>query len=403
MASAKTSTGEVNCDVAAAQVVTVLHYYATGPGQELHQWLVARQAGESALLEHPFPFSNRHYAVFERCLHGRTISTRKYPRRRCPQALRYALDFLRTLRIVLASGRVYDVFVGNGCFDTLAGIVLRRLRRVRRVILYTIDYAPRAAGSGWYAWIYCRIDGFCCRHADAIWNLSQRMMDGRRTLGENLRKCARAIWVPHGTHASAMAARLPARVDPCRIAFLGHLQEKSGLQLFIEAMPVLLQTFPALRLEVLGSGPYQPRIEELAQRLGVAERVHFHGFIERHEEVENVLAQCGIGLALYQPDENDFSQYCDPGKPKVYMACGLPVVIVDVPEVASLIEQRGAGRKISYDRNEMIAAIQAIIAQHDQFRARAVEVAKEFEWDAVFARAWRETFDPACEVQNHKS
>lgn len=371
------------------RVATVLHYYATGPGQELHAWLRGKRCAACALLEHPFQFSRREYARLENCENGVVVGEQRFPVGRLPMPIRYCLDFLRTVSILRRS--TWDAYVGNGCFDTLAGIVLRRLGKVRRVVLYTIDYAPNAGGSRLYAWLYRKIDRFCCYHADAIWNLSRRMMMGRWKDGTKLDRCAKAIWVPHGTHARRMRHEVRMECEPQRVAFFGHVQEKSGVQLFIEAMPELTRDFPALHLDILGDGPYRPALERLAARLHMEHRVTFHGFIENHDDAEKFLVRCGIGLALYVPGDSDFSQYADPGKPKVYLACGLPVVIVGVPEVADLIDARGAGRKIEYDRVSMCAAITDILRTHGEYRSRALSLADEYDWDAVFSLAWHET------------
>ena len=78
------------------RVVIVLHFYATGPGQELHDWLQSHGAAESYLLEHPFPFSKRDFARAERARSGAPPAERRLPRRSLPMMVRYALDLLRT-------------------------------------------------------------------------------------------------------------------------------------------------------------------------------------------------------------------------------------------------------------------------------------------------------------------
>ncbi len=368
--------------------VTVLHFYATGPGQELHKWLADNNVAETTLVEHPFPFSARRYARIELKKQGAAPVERKLHRRNVPAYLRYALDFLRTLRLLLHGHR--DVYIGNGCFDALAGIVLRRLGKVKRVILYTIDYAPEAGGR-MYAKLYRFIDRFCCCHVDVIWNLSERMHAARLAEGMKPKKCAPALRVPHGTHARALRSLLRESPDPFRIAFMGHVLKKSGVQLFLNAMNILREKMSRIHLDVLGSGPYLDTLKSMAHELGLDDHVTFHGYVKRHEELEQTLMRCGIGLALYSPDEDDFSIYADPGKPKVYLSCGLPVIIVDVPEVAGEIDARGAGVKISYDVDSLCNALVRITSDYDDYRARALEMGKDYDWDCVFTRAIEQT------------
>jgi len=369
----------------------VLHFYATGPGQELAAWLAERRKEDVVLIEHPFPFAPRAHAVIHDWRGGECVARWELRRRAWPMFVRYGLDFLRTLRVAVGARGRFDVYVGNGAFDTLPGIVLRWLGLVRRVVLYSIDYAPEAGGSRMYAWLYRRIDRLCCYHADVIWNLSRRMHEGRIMDGMREERCAPAAWVPHGTHAAALREKLPAMVKAERLVFMGHVQEKSGVQLLLDVLPRLAQRHAKVHLDIVGGGPYLAVLAARVAEEGLGERVTIHGYIEDHQEVERLLMQCGIGIALYQPKEGDFSVYADPGKPKVYLACGLPVVIVKVPEVAEEIERRGAGRAIKYDAGELEEALEQIMARHAEYRARALAMASEYEWDDVFARAWRET------------
>ena len=77
--------------------------------------------------------------------------------------------------------------------------------------------------------------------------------------------------------------------------------------------------------------------------LGIADRVSFTGFVSSDEEVYRILSGCGLALATYPPDDATYKRYCDPGKVKIYLACGLPVLITNVPAVACEIAARGAG------------------------------------------------------------
>jgi glycosyltransferase involved in cell wall biosynthesis len=376
--------------VVKSRFVTVLHYYSTGPGQELNQWLIHSSAAETTLIEHPFPFSSRDHTRVVTHHNGTKTSERQLKRRNVPLFYRYFLDFLRTIRIIRSLQGKYDWYIGNGFFDALAGIILRRLGRVKRVILYTIDYAPGKPGSV-YSFLYRTLDRWCCRHVDMIWNLSKRMQPARIEAGLKQGKSAPYLWVPHGTHAHELASLLPECPSPYRVAFMGHVQEKSGVQLFLDIMPGLKERYPELHLDILGGGPYVENLADMAESRGVIDHVTFHGFIEDHRELEKRLMQCGVGVALYNPDDAGFSTLADPGKPKVYLACGLPVIITDVPEVAEEIECSGAGRNIAYNAEELQQALSDIISRHADFRAKALLMGEKYDWDHVFVRAWGET------------
>ena len=66
------------------------------------------------------------------------------------------------------------------------------------------------------------------------------------------------------------------------------------------------------------------------------EHIKFLGYLE-HDDLLRHLPFCGIALASYSDDPDSITYYADPTKPKGYLACGLPVVITNVPWIAEII------------------------------------------------------------------
>lgn len=73
-----------------------------------------------------------------------------------------------------------------------------------------------------------------------------------------------------GTLPAASAGIHPA---PGRIVSSGRLERYKGHHRVIEALPHLVHEVPSAHLVVLGSGPYEKELRDLADRLGVGERV----------------------------------------------------------------------------------------------------------------------------------
>lgn len=107
---------------------------------------------------------------------------------------------------------------------------------------------------------------------------------------------------------------------------VGHLVERKGHHIAIEA----LRELPGVTLLVAGHGPEKGRLEALAARLGVAERVRFAGVVPQTDlkwwySAADVLALCssreGWANVLLEA-----------------MACGTPVIATNIwgtPEVVS--------------------------------------------------------------------
>jgi glycosyltransferase involved in cell wall biosynthesis len=64
---------------------------------------------------------------------------------------------------------------------------------------------------------------------------------------------------------------------PGRIVSCGRLERYKGHHRVIEALPEVIQLVPEAHLRIIGSGPYEAELRELASRLGVADRVTITG------------------------------------------------------------------------------------------------------------------------------
>jgi glycosyltransferase involved in cell wall biosynthesis len=81
-------------------------------------------------------------------------------------------------------------------------------------------------------------------------------------------------------------------------------------------------------------------------------------------------------------------------KPKVYLACGLPIVVTRVPWISKRIEQKGAGIVIEYSKDELINAVWKLMSDNDFYlicRRRALELAAEYDPVTIFSRAMKNT------------
>jgi glycosyltransferase involved in cell wall biosynthesis len=111
-------------------------------------------------------------------------------------------------------------------------------------------------------------------------------------------------------------------------------------------------------------------------------------------EIANRLTRAAVGIAPYVPDALSFSNFADPGKIKIYLACGLPVIATSVPPIARTIQEDGAGTIIDYSVDAFASAVVGYLT--DAVRARqaresALVLAARFDWNAIFDEAFRVT------------
>lgn len=70
----------------------------------------------------------------------------------------------------------------------------------------------------------------------------------------------------------------PATAGDPLVLSIGRFEEYKGHHRVLRAMPEILRQAPDARLELIGSGPYERNLRDLAAELSVAERVSIRGF-----------------------------------------------------------------------------------------------------------------------------
>jgi glycosyltransferase involved in cell wall biosynthesis len=85
----------------------------------------------------------------------------------------------------------------------------------------------------------------------------------------------RFVLIPNGVEPVAVGVHVGPTGGPPILASIGRLERYKGHHRVIAALPFLLESQPEARLLIVGSGPYEPQLRQLAEDLGVAERISF--------------------------------------------------------------------------------------------------------------------------------
>jgi glycosyltransferase involved in cell wall biosynthesis len=379
-------------------IVSVKHTYfesAGTPEAEMVRFLKGK-AASILYIRHPFPDARQirlNTTVVEYGADGNVVKEITAPAIHGNALLFYLKDLILSVYYVFRSGRKYDLYVGSDNLNSLAGIILRILGRVRKVAFYVIDFTPVRFHGKLMNAVYQAINKFCCYHADVIWNVSPAMIEGREKIGIGRSRSAPRIVVPLGCDVKRIQKFANERRDRNTLVYFGALRHEHGPGLILESLPAILRTIPDARVIFAGDGEMRESLESRAKELGVIARVQFTGFLSSDEEVYRILSGCGLALATYPPDDSTYKLYCDPGKVKIYLACGLPVLITDVPAVAGEIAERGAGEIVAYDPESLAEKATGILAnpeKQESMSKQALNLAAEYDWDAIWERTFGE-------------
>lgn len=177
----------------------------------------------------------------------------------------------------------------------------------------------------------------------------------------------------------------PADAAP-QILYIGRLVPEKGQSVLLEAVSKLARRGHTPRLTLAGDGAIRPRLERLAEELGIASQVTFLGAVGQDDLHE-----------LY----SSASIFCLPsfaeGVPVVLMeamAMGVPVVTTRIAGIPELVEDGRGGLLVAPGRaDELADAIERLLADpalREQLGSHGKEqVRREFDADTAALQLYR--------------
>ncbi len=233
--------------------------------------------------------------------------------------------------------------IGISCFFGLLAWLSAKLTK-RKCIYYCIDFYDPEVFTGWWDKIFIplarAIDKFLCKHCDEVWDISDRINEGRSKFGGYM---AKSKIVPLSYPPSYFRFRIE---DYKRIVYVG---------------------LAPYGLELLGDIPYD--------WLGKDKLLPLDELLDR-------ISYRGIGISMWEKDGNNW--YGDPGKTKLYSACGLPVIMTANTPYAKVIKETHAGIVIDYSEESLRYAIKKILGNYNYYKNNVKRTWKYIDADEVF-------------------
>jgi glycosyltransferase involved in cell wall biosynthesis len=161
----------------------------------------------------------------------------------------------------------------------------------------------------------------------------------------------------------------------------GTVEERYGLDTTIRAVALLAEEMPDLQFQVYGDGSYLGRLRELAEELGVADRVSFSGGFVPIDELVQAIADANVGVVAMKRDI--FRDLTIAGKMFDFIAMGKPMVVSRTRSVERLFDPSSFELFESDDPVGLARAIRAVRADPDrraELIRRAALAAKPYRW-----------------------
>ncbi|WP_281300083.1 MULTISPECIES: glycosyltransferase family 4 protein [unclassified Iodidimonas] len=152
---------------------------------------------------------------------------------------------------------------------------------------------------------------------------------------------------------------------------VGHLIERKAHDLVIGALAALGRG----HLIIAGKGPQEKFLKDLAQSLGLADRVHFLGLVPHHD-LSSVYSAADLFILASSRE----------GWPNVLlesMACGTPVVATAVNGSPEVVTKPVAGRIVAERSGQALAAAAEDILNDPPSPEAVRAYAEDFSWQAT--------------------
>lgn len=362
------------------------HSVYPGCAGDLRRYLLEHGVAQLAYITHDFSTLKTRRSHLQLYRRRRLQAERSSPDYGfLPEPLVNIKDIIYTLWWMLFIVERADVYIGLSGFDTACGVILKSIGRVGAVVYYSIDFMPGRFANRFLNELYHRVNEFALKRSTEIWDLSPRMVEGRRDVrGLAARDLPPQYVLPVGIWPDSVKCIFD-EVNRSELVFIGELSEKTGVQLVLAAMPEVLAEIPSFVFRVIGTGAFESQLKALASRLAVDSHVIFEGSLP-DEAVAEKLAHAAAGVALYDKSKDDFTYYADPGKLKTYLSAGLPILLTDLPWNARELEAAGCAVVVEYDKSSVAKSVIEMLKDEDRLIARRESVeayAMNLDWNRM--------------------
>lgn len=377
--------------ISESNIIIATHYRIYSASQALRDYLRENNCKKLLYIAQPLPpkvVQKIDYSYAE-ISNGKKITEKKIGSKMRTNLIKNSIyNVFFVLRCVLTAGR-YELFIGINNLNTIAGLIMKRMGRVKKVVYYTIDYFPTRFENKLLNNIYHYIDKLCVKLADETWNVSSVMIYAREKNSSLDRiKHNRQHRVPIGIWFDKAPRKSFSEIDKKKLIFVGQLLPHMGVELVVKTMPEIINRIPDIKLEIIGGGEQKKYLTQLAKELHVEKNIKFWGWVRDRRKLEIIMSDGAVGLATFNTEILDEKvKNADPGKIKDYMLLGMPVIVTDAISNTKEIIKNQCGIVIRYKSSDLVNAVVQLLNDKNRlykYRKGALNYVQQFDYGKLF-------------------
>ena len=175
------------------------------------------------------------------------------------------------------------------------------------------------------------------------------------------------VLIPNGADLIRRESCAAPEKEGVLIASIGRLERYKGHHKIIAALPYVLEQQPDARLWIAGTGPYEKYLRDLAERLGLSERVDIRAIpISERARMAAEVSKADLVMLMSEYETHPIAVL-------EAAALGRPVLVADSPGLRELAAE-GLARSIPIHSEPQTLASAILRILHEPFVPRAVQL-----------------------------
>ena len=310
---------------------------------------------------------------------------------RIPIGLRIYNSHIPFRILVHLNSDQYDIIHAHTPVPTIAD--LAALRNIAKKCPFVLTYHNDITKDGIFGSIISTIYNmtvgkFLLQHSDIIISTTKTYAINSKQLCKYLQKIK---VIPNGVDDKVFNPKLDgSRIrekyglkEDCKIVlFVGRLDYYKGCEYLVEAFSTVVKRMKNAHLILVGSGPLEGRLREIANELNIADDISFAGYL-KDEDLPYYYATCDVFVLP------SISLYEGFGIVQLEaMACGKPVITTTLPGVREVDVEGVATIHIPPKNKQKLAEAIIKILKDDDLATRLGKngrelIVKKYSWSKV--------------------
>jgi glycosyltransferase involved in cell wall biosynthesis len=256
----------------------------------------------------------------------------------------------------------------HGSLDSWTASIASRLSPFKPIIIRTRHKSTPISQSWRHQWLYKHLPHGVMTTSERI---RKNMITSQRL--DPIRTCS----VPTGVNFGIFnRTKMPEDLrkefgfdkDSIVLGTVAFLRDYKGIHLCLDAVALLRQNFPSIKLLVAGDGPEGIRLQEKAQVLGIQDNVYFAGF---RPDVHRVLATLNLFVLPSTAGE---------GVPQAItqaMAMGIPVVATSIGGIPEVVIHEETGMLVPVNNVKTLTHCIQVVLNDRSLREKMIKKAQK--------------------------